>query len=272
MLTLDLAVVTYRPEGLQRVAAMLAPPMDGVRYVVSWQQHENAPIPQELTGRTDVEIHRFDGVGISTNRNNAIAHCKADIILFADDDLVLFPDGLTELRKVFEEKPTVDLATFMSIQGSGVRYPENAVRLHTKLPKGYWIISVEIAFRRQSAGFLRCCPELGLGSPGLHGGEDEMIVRSAIKRGLNCHFFPIKICAHPHPSTGTKSNLSPGNLRASGCIIALSHPASCLLRIPLKAWRLRRQGQKNILRSLWHLYAGVFMAPGVLRRNHNTLW
>ena len=87
MLTLDIAIVTHRPEGIARVAAMNLPVIDGVRYVVSWQSHEEAPVPESLV-RDDVEIHRFDGRGISLNRNHAYDHCRADIVLNADDDLI----------------------------------------------------------------------------------------------------------------------------------------------------------------------------------------
>lgn len=272
MLTLDLAVVTHRPEGLQKVAEMLLPPIAGVRYVVSWQQHCGAEIPDALTRRKDVDIHRFDGAGISSNRNNAIEHCTSDIILFADDDLELFPQGLAEIRKSFEDCPKLDVATFKSMHADLNRFPARRTPLNRHYPKGYWVTSVEIAFRRSTAGSLRCCPELGLGAPSLHGGEDEMLLQSAIRRGLNCWFYPVDICAHPHPSTGTKSNLTAGNLRAAGCVLALLNPSTCILRVPLKAWRLRRQGQKNIIKSLWHLYCGAFKAPGVLRRNRDTLW
>ncbi len=269
---LDLAVVTYGPEGMERVAKMLPEPAEGVRYVVSWQASEAKPLPDLLRGRSDVEVHRIESKGISLNRNNALAHCTADIILFADDDLTLYPEGLTELRKAFAENPDVDVATFRSDHGDMSRFPTAKTILGTRLPKNYYVSGIEIALRRSSAGALCWCPELGLGVPRLHGGEDELFVLSAIRRGLKCCFFPITICAHPHPSTGTKRNPTPGNLRGAGCTIALTYPLSWPLRVPLKAWRLRRQGAKNILRSLYYLFCGAAMAPGVLRRNRDTLW
>ncbi len=74
--TLDLLVATHRPEGILRVAQMVLPPIAGVRYVVSWQNHHDAPEPEVLK-RPDVTILRFDGVGLSANRNNALANCTA---------------------------------------------------------------------------------------------------------------------------------------------------------------------------------------------------
>lgn len=271
MLTLDLAIVTHRPEGIERVARILLPSMPGVRYIVSWQNHGNAPIPQVLQQREDVEVHRHELPGISSNRNNAIDHCSADIVLFADDDLIYHPEYFDNVRRAFEEHPEVDVATFRSIRHRKPVYPADITLLRQPFPKGYSVSSLEIAFRRSTAGTLRCCTELGLGAPRLHGGEDEIFLMTAIKRGLRCTFFPYIVCEHDHSSTGTKARLTAGNLEASGCVIALTNPATCVLRVPLKAWRVARSGQAPLLTALYHITRGAIAAAGVRRRNPSTV-
>lgn len=271
MLTLDLAIVTHKPEGIRRVASMILQPQPGVRYVVSWQEHQGCAVPPEL-GRPDVEVYRFDGKGISENRNNALAHCRADVILFSDDDLIYKPQWLEELRRLFEAHPETDVATLISLHGDPGRFPSEPTALGEKFPKGYSVASFEIALRRSTAGGLRCCPELGLGAPRFHGGEDEMFLLSAIHRGLNCKFFPITICEHPHDSTGTKGTFTSGNLQASGVVIALTYPRTALLRVPLKAWRVYRKGQATLLSALKNITIGAINAPALRRRNRTTLW
>lgn len=271
MLTLDLAIVTHRQEGIRRVAAMRLPVMEGVRYVVSWQSHEGAPVPRELM-RDDVEIHRFDGRGISANRNNALAHCRADILLFADDDISISPEGLAGVRRVYEENPEVDVATFRSEYGDMRRFPAAETDLTHGFPKGYSVSSIELSLRRATAGALRCCPELGIGSGRFLGGEDEVFLLTAIRRGLNCRFFPVTVCAHPGESTGTKRDLSDGNIRAAGVVIALSYPRTAFLRVPLKAWRLARGGRATLGRALRLTAAGALAASSLRRRNREFLW
>ncbi len=270
--SLDLAVVTHRPEGIERVARMVLPPVEGVRYVVSWQDSRGASVPDSLAARPDVEIYRFEGKGISANRNNAFDHCRSDIVLFSDDDLIYNKEGLMRLREVYKENPTLDLATLQSQHGDPSRFPAGETRLTVNYPAGYSVCSIEISFRRKSLGALRLCPELGLGAPKLGAGEDEMFLLSAIKRGKDCRFFPITVCSHPADSTGSKRRLSRAYLRASGCVIALSYPLTSFLRIPLKAWRLSRSGRSGFFRALGSLTRGATMAPGLLRRNHDTLW
>ena len=70
-MTVDIAIITYKPEGIERLSKMQLPQMEGVRYVVSWQAHELASVPEELL-RDDIVVYRFDKNGQSYNRNNAI--------------------------------------------------------------------------------------------------------------------------------------------------------------------------------------------------------
>lgn len=271
-MTVDLAVATYRPEGIERVARMVLAPMEGVRYVVSWQEHGDAPVPESLARRDDVEIHRFERKGQSLNRNNAMNHCTADIILHADDDLVYTPQGLQTVIDTFSNNPDIDVATFRSERVPPKTYPARTTVLNRRLPRGYFASMIEIAVRRSTAGSLRCCPELGLASARMHGGEDEMFLQTAIRRGLRCLFVPVTICSHPAPSTGTKARLTPENLRATGCTIALSYGPSAILRVPLKAMRVSRAGQAPFLRALFYIAQGALEAHGLRRRNRATLW
>lgn len=271
MITLDIAIITYKPEGIKRLAENALPSIPGVNYVISWQAHESAPVPEGLQ-RSDIKIYRYDGVGLSCNRNNSFKYCNSDIIIIADDDVQFFEEGINKLREVYAEKHDTDLIAFHSLRHGGPIYPKNACKLNTKLPKNYNTVSFELSFRKSTAGWLRVCPELGLNSPRYHGGEDEMLLFTAIKRGLNCWFYPITVCKHEHPSTGSKTHLTKGNLRANGCVIALTYPKSAILRIPLKAWRLSQSGQSNFFRALLYLIQGAIGAPGLLKRNKEYLY
>ncbi|MDE6370136.1 MAG: glycosyltransferase family 2 protein [Duncaniella sp.] len=269
MTTIDFALITYRPEGIKRVAENNLPILPGVRYVVSWQSHENTPIPPELI-RQDILIYRYDGKGLSNNRNNAISHCTADVIVFADDDIELYPDGIRKLQETYSAHPEIDFLSFRAILSNKI-HPDKPVKLDLPLPACYYIASVEISFRRSAA--LLCCPELGLNSPYMHGGEDEILLVSALKRGLNCWYFPITVSRHEHASTGTRTDLSSSYLRASGCVIALTYPWwQTILRLPLKAWRLHNANQSSFLRALIYLTEGAILSGPLLRRNRNSLW
>lgn len=269
MTTLDIAIATHKPEGIERLAAGHLPQIEGVTYVVSWQNHQDYPLPAALE-RPDVEVYRFDRTGQSLNRNNAFDHCRADIIMPSDDDLIFYESGIKDLIEFYALHPEADFVTFKSIHARGIRYPEGSCKLSKPLPKNYNVACIELSFRRRTG--LRCCPELGLGSPRIHGGEDEILLETALRRGLDCRFVPITVCEHDHPSTGTKSRFTNENIRAAGCIIALIYGSEALLRVPLKAWRIFRAGKASLPRALGYAIQGALEARDLRRRNRPYLW
>lgn len=256
-MTLDVAVSTNKKDGILRVEEMLKPlpVQSNVKYIVSWQDSQGLSIPEYLETRKDVEIYRLDVKGLSNNRNNAIAHCKGDIILIADDDLEYFPDFAKTVRSEFEKNPCLDLAIFKVDFLNKKTYPAKECNLSLPFPKNYFVTSMEIAFRRERVKDLRFWPEMGLGAPKMHCGEEELFVVSAIKRKLNCQFFPTFICRHPKPTTG--DNISPEILRAQGFIISIIYPFSGILRIPLKAFRLKKSRKGSFFVSTKHLFQGM---------------
>ena len=256
MLELDIAICTYGADGPSRVAMMLLPPEEGVRYVVSWQEHGDAVLPEILKDRKDVAVFRLDKKGLSNNRNNAIANCTGDIVLISDDDLEYYPEGIVRIRRAFEDDPGLDVATFRVGFPTPKPYPQDGAKLGVPLPKGYWVTSMEMAFRRDRIGNLRFDPMLGLGAPEMCCGEEELFMVSAIRRGLTARHIGVEICRHPAVTTGGR--VSEGILMGQGCVTRVIYPYSGWLRIVLKAWRLHREGKAGFFVSLKWLIRGMF--------------
>ena len=256
MLSLDVAISTYREEGIKRVEKMLSSPKTGVKYIISWQEHENAEIPISVKERKDVEVFRLDKKGLSNNRNNAIDHCKGDIILISDDDLQYQGDFADKIIYAFEKNPEVDLGIFKVKFEKEKAYPEEDCQLNLPFPKNYYCSSVEIAFRREKVSALKFWDKMGLGNHLLECGEDELFLISAIKRSLNCRFFNEYIATHPLETTGNK--ISDGILRGQGFIIGLIYPYTSIFRIPLKAFRTYKTKKIAFFSTLLQLERGAF--------------
>lgn len=262
MLTLDVLIATHTPSGLQRVEAMQLPRLDGVRYIVSWQQHGDAPVPESLAGRDDMTILLLGQKGLSHNRNNAIESSTADIYLIADDDLRYTPDQIEAVRRVFEENPALDYASFMYVGKDGKvtkTYPAEECDLTEGLPKGFYQTSFEIAVRPRGLGAkLRFPAAFGLGSPWLHAAEEEMFLLTARKLDLNCRFFPIVITTHSGPTTGRQGVISdPLVIRAWGAYLYFAYPLTYPARLLMKAKRLAGSGQAPFFKALKELIHGL---------------
>lgn len=259
-MTLQVAIPTHTPEGMAKIARLLLPRQEGVGYVVSWQDHRDAAIPAEVLGRSDVEVLRFEGRGLSANRNNALEHCRADIVLIGDDDLVYRPDAFDNIRQAFERDPEVEYASFRYDSPDNKPYPPEEAPLNP-VPKGFYQTTFEIALRRGSrAGRLRFSPLFGPGAPFLTAGEDEYFLLTAVRSGISCRYFPITIAAHPTLTSGSLPKSSEGLLRTTGALIALRHRVMWIPRLPLIAWRLSRAGKAPLFHALRAMTAGALYA------------
>lgn len=267
---LSIIIPTHRQQGIDSVANVLMPQRNDIEYIVSWQKYEGLTIPEALK-RSDVRILRFDGIGSSANRNNAMEHATGDIFLFADDDVTLIPDGIDRLIDFYESCPQADFVTFRSKTLENRIYPDKVTRLGIPFPQYYYPNGIEISLRKKTAGNLRFCPELGI-SVYYAGGEDSAFVITAIKRNLNCFFLPETLCSHLHDSTGTRKNPSSGVLMSSGMIIRFMYPVSFLLRVPVKAYRCWKHQSSPLFGALISLFKGAFAAPAFRRKNKRYLW
>lgn len=251
-------IATCRPDGIERVVAMDLPEVAGVHYWVSWQMHENLPVPESLASRKDVSVLCTDTIGLSNNRNNLLENAEGDIFLIADDDLRYTSDQVRSVIDVFDENPEIDYASFMFTGADAKVYPSHVCHLWP-VPKNFSQTSFEVAIRNNSRTTrLRYNPFFGLGAPVLRSGEDELFLISAIRLGLNCRFFPIIITHHEGLTTGNRKITDNGVLKASGAVIAVQYPFTAFMRIPLKAYRLHKSGQSSFLRSLRYMTYGVY--------------
>lgn len=268
MIRLDVAISTYGPHGLERVSEQILPRVEGVEYVVAWQNHCNAPVPQSIADRGDINVFRFEGKGLSVNRNNSISSCTADLILISDDDIRFDASGLRSLQQLYSTHPDIDLCTLVLSRPGKHIWPSEMMQLHRKYPKGYSVCSCELSFRKSRIGTLRFNPEFGINAPKMQCGEEELFLHTAIMRGLSCWFAPIKIGDHPEESTGNRHDISKGILMGHGCILRILYPYSYILRIPLKAYRTSKSSSTGFLKALRHLAAGALAGSRMIRNGY----
>lgn len=254
-MTLDIAIATHKAHGIEKVAKMLMPEKEGVRYIVSWQNCEGE-IPLEIINRNDVSVYKLDVPGVSANRNNALSRCTADIVLMADDDLKYTPSAIDDILNCFDQHPEIDFGTF-EFTGNQKVYPKESVEL-SPWPKNYSVTTFEIACRRSSLieNGISFDLRFGPGSGMFEAGEDEVFVLTMLHKGLKGRFFPVIICHHEGLTTGFRKRINDEIGFSFGGVIALMYPFSGILRAALKAWRLSRSKRMPLARGLRTICAG----------------
>lgn len=264
---LDVLICTFGSEGLRRVAAMSAPAVEGVHYVVCCQNPDGDDLSGEaeiILRRNDFELHEFADRGLSVNRNHSIEVAKAPFALISDDDIHHSARGLRAVMEAFRSDPSLDVATFRSEMPEARVYPE-AMHDLSKPFRFYYAVSFEIAFRTRS---IRECPGLrfsalaGIGAPRLGSGEEELFLHHAIRAGLRGRFFPVEILSHPGSTTSGRSASDPRVLRAKGVVLRLVRGnMAALMRYPVEALR----SPAPFLKALW-CYLDGFVYSVIHRR------
>ena len=125
------------------------------------------------------------GVGLS--RNTALMRATADILLFADDDVVYLDGYVDIVCSEFINNPKVDVFTF-NLNSLNASRPEY---LDSKNHKLHWHNSLKygatrISIRRESAFKKNLTFSLLFGGGAVHqAGEDNLFITQALQSGMN---------------------------------------------------------------------------------------
>ncbi len=216
------------------------PRLDGVAYMVSWQNPEGLrPDLATLAARPDVSVVESASRGLSNNRNAAFDLASAPYVLIADDDLSFRPEGLQAIIQAFDSEPALDFLTLRSDMPEPRVYPADGHDL-ARPCKGYAPVSFEIALRRSSLvrSGVRFSPLAGIGAPYLCAGEEELFVYHLCRAGLHGRFVDAVCAVHPGSTTGFRRAADAAMLRTKGSVACRTqHPLRALLRLPLLAAR-----------------------------------
>ena len=204
-MTLQWLISTYG-NGIRKVENLLLYPELGNTYLVSHQDPNEAfkELPEKLH-RNDVQVFVQKDTGLSKNRNNAIRHASADVLVIADDDIGLNPSYPMHILRAFKKHPEIDVACFQIRtpidQQDYKKYPKKAKRL-TRLTQLKAVSSIEIAFRRKSIREKRIWfdERFGLGTAA-NCGEEFLFLAECLRKGLTIMFFPVYIVEHPFESS-----------------------------------------------------------------------
>lgn len=213
-MTIDILICTI-DDGVGSVRQVLMPPAPDVHYVVSVQH--SRPLDEmsaawrtavdALALRDDVTLTTLEGRGLSRNRNNALCHAKADIVIIADDDCRYHPDNIARVQRAYTDCPQADIVCFAAEGYDGTplkRYPTASLAYAEACKQGYYPTSFELTFRRKAfvGAALSFNEHYGLGAPRFTAGEEEVLLADAESAELKVVFVPEVITQTDAATTG----------------------------------------------------------------------
>lgn len=261
-MTLDILICSLN-KGIVRVQDVLLPPRENVHYIVSYQYTDERYldlIPKKLQEREDLTLYKYNGQGLSANRNLAFDKATADIVMYADDDARLLPTTPDDVMKPFIENENLDVAFFCASTYTGKplkNYPsESFVML--AMPAQYTISALEMACRRvKLQGKIRFDERFGLGTKFLTCGEEEIWLEDALRAKLEIRYFPQKIV---ETSTMLKKSLiyvDDGVQRSRGAITYYMYGQSAWWKCFCFAVHSARKECCRFMPMMRHLMEGI---------------
>jgi len=238
---MQVLIATYGHEGIKRVAAACHPRLSGVTWLVSWQKHDDIPLPEKLM-RSDMWVVRTDSIGLSNNRNNALANATEDEVLISDDDVMYTPAQLMRIKDLFSLHTELDILTFRYIPTEpelAKIYPEKSFDLAHQA-KGYYITSFEMALRlsAQRRANVWFDPRFGVNGTLFPAGEESLFLHYLLKKGLRGRFFNEELCTHAGgATTSERMGGDPLVIGANAVYHYIAHPATWPARLLLYAMR-----------------------------------
>lgn len=143
--------------------------------------------------------------GVGINRNLALQLAKADILLFADDDLVYYDGALNGVVEAFQEFPDADVIFFgLDMTKNGEiyerrRHPKKRVHIWNSLKFG----AARMAIRRSALEKARLSFSTLFGGGCMYSsGEDSILIRDCFRAGLRVysHAHVLGTCAKDNSS------------------------------------------------------------------------
>lgn len=262
MMTLDILICTLN-KGIVRLGDILMEPREGVRYIVSYQYTDERYldlVPSFINDRADVSLYKYQGQGLSANRNLALEKATSTLVMFADDDSRFSPEAIDKILDIFSNDESLDVAFFRASTYTGKPlkdYPEEEMQI-TGMPKSYIISAIEMVCRRETIQrSIRFDERFGLGTKFLTCGEEEIWMEDAKRCGLRMKYFPIKIV---ETSTLLKKNLiyvDAGVQRSYGAIMYYKQGGRAWMTCIRFALRSARSGYCHFWPILRHMFEGI---------------
>lgn len=237
MAELQILIAAYGKKGIDSIASMPHPEMQGVEYLVSWQYGDDKPeIPRSLAERKDFKIVPTSTRGLSVNRNLTLEMATGEILLISDDDVCYTSDQLRAVIEAFRQRPGIDFICFKyDSKDFPVAHPEKECVL--RMPP-WWLVSFCMAFRRKAVedSGIRFNERFGIGAE-FTSAEESVFLFDLLQAGFKAMYLPISVVSHPGDTTVMRIGDQPDFIRAKAASFCRIYPLTWPLRMATHSWR-----------------------------------
>ncbi len=188
-MTLQLLVAAVKQEPLSLAKQMN---IDSDAIIVS-QLREPEYQTMEYEGHR-IDFYAMKEKGVGLNRNTALMHATADIIVFADEDIIYDKGYEEKVLQGFQDHPEADMLLFnvKAMAGRETYHTENYGRVHWynsgRYPTYSFAVKRELVVKHNITFSL-----LFGGGAKYSNGEDSLFLKDCLKAGLKVYCIPVTL-------------------------------------------------------------------------------
>lgn len=192
-----------------------------------------------------IQMVSSDTIGVGINRNLALQLAKADILLFADDDITYYDATLQGVLDAFAEFPDADIIFFgLDMTRNGVvhtRLQDRRKRLHIWNSLKYG--APRMAIRRSTVIKNRLSFSVLFGGGCKYGsGEDSLLICDCFRNGLKVYAHPYVLGTCAQDTSTWFSGYNAKYIFDRGAFVAAAFPG---IRNIMKWYYLRKDHKKT---------------------------
>lgn len=176
-----------------------------------------------------IKIYTFNERGIGLSRNSGMMRADADIIQFADDDMVFTNTYKEDVVREFINHPEADIILF-SLQSLNPKRPLIKIDKFSKVSKREVLKygCARVAARREKLIYNNITFSLLFGGGTRFGsGEDTIFLQDCIKEGLKIYKSPVKVADVKQEESSWFNGYNEKYYKDKGALFAAALPCLC---------------------------------------------
>ena len=196
----------------------------------------------------EVKMYSFAERGVGLSRNTALMRATADVIEFADDDMIFIDGYKNMVLKEFENHPEADAILF-SIKSLNNERPLQTISEFNRINRidALKYGCARLVVRREKILYNNIAFSLLFGGGAKYGcGEDTIFIQDCIKAGLKIYKTPVLIANVKQESSSWFSGYTDKYYSDKGALFASIFPRLCYVYAIITAFKNSKNFKRGV--------------------------
>ena len=197
---------------------------------------------------TKIKMISLKERGVGLSRNTALMRAEADIVEFADDDMIFTNTYKEDVLAEFENHPEADAIIF-SVDSLNPARPLRKIKKFERISrwKALKYGCARLAVKREKLIYNNIFFSLLFGGGGVYGsGEDSLFLQECFKSGLRIYRSPVKVASIKQESSSWFDGYTDKFYRDKGALFEALMPLGCRVYALLTSIKYKKKITETI--------------------------